>query len=750
MERGGSESGQVVESTRRIGGLGDATSAAVLRAALISTFTLICACDGVVGELGEADKPPPMLPATAPRIVKLDCTPTTGFAPVDVTCQLEVVHPGEKPAMCNIEPGTGEQGMTVSDCLTPRQVTFRYTTAGTFTLKAIASDPDGASVNTTIPITLEVRPNDPPVIEDFTASVVRGGAPFTTTLTWRLSDPEGDALTCKLNDMPVDCANPGSWTVQQPGMVTVTLTVTDSFGNTTTRSVTLTAVMPVGDVRISKVEWGQSVILTDLKLVGQKPALLRVHVLADRAGLMGVTAEVTGKLGTTDLGKLTLTGPTTAPMMEAPSDLTQQWTATVPATWIEPNVELTLKIDAADALPETDEQNNTQVLRPNVGRATQMQLTAVPVMHQGAMPTVTNLDGPLTRVWPLKGVSSQTRAPYSYGGTLTAGGTAAWADLLDDIAQLRQMDGSNRNYYGFVRVTYTSGVAGIGYIGQEASVGRDDSIQTAQHELGHNMGRNHAPCGGVAGPDPNYPYAGARLGSWGYDAVARRLINPTSFVDLMSYCNPEWISDYNYRAVQRFLEAQPYVAPATSSPYVTAVAVSGRFTLNGVKLRPVHRVLTRLPTAEVPFTGRSLKVKFADGRERVVPIEAHEIADLDAPEHSFFALVEDLGPIAAIEVQVGGAVVLSQRAVLPVDAAPRVRVTRVSDVELLIDWDASLQPVLAVAHLASSSNERTTLALGLTGGTGRIRTDGLGDGKLELSLSNGLDAARLVVPLPAR
>src|SRR6185436_8375264 len=107
-------------------------------------------------------------------------------------------------------------------------------------------------------------------------------------------DPEGDALTCKIDGVTVDCAMPFPKTVTMVGMTTVTLTVTDPFGGTTTKTVTLTAVMPVGDVRISKVEWGQSVVLTDLKLVAQKPALLRVHVLADHPDFMGVTVEVTG------------------------------------------------------------------------------------------------------------------------------------------------------------------------------------------------------------------------------------------------------------------------------------------------------------------------------------------------------------------------------------------------------------------------------------------------------------------------
>lgn len=722
----------------------------MLRPVLVSCLVSLCACDGVVGELGEAEKPPAPLPASAPRIVKLECAPTSGYAPLEVTCALEVVHSGDKPVSCSVEPGTGVAATSVADCLNPQLLTFRYALPGGFTLRVVASDPDGGSVSTTVAITATQRPNLPPVIDDFSASPASGGAPLSTSLTWRVSDPEGDALTCKVNDTPVDCAAASHpWVVQQPGMVTVTLTVTDAHGESVTRTLTLTAVMPVGDVRISKVEWGQSVILSDLRLVGQKPALLRVHVLADRPNLSGVTVEVTGKLGATDLGKLTLRGPATVPTAEAPADLTRQWTAAVPAAWVEPNVELTLKIDAAEALPETDEANNTQVLRPAVGRATVLQLTAVPVMHQGMMPAIANLEGPMTRVWPIKSVAAQTRTPYAFGGTLSGGATAAWADLLDDIAQLRQMDGSTRNYYGFVKVTYASGVAGIGYIAQEAAVGRDDSISTAQHELGHNMGRNHAPCGGVAGADPQYPYANARLGSWGYDATNGRLVNPANAVDLMSYCSPEWISDYNYRAVQRYLEAAPNVTSgSTSAPFVTAVAVSGRFTLSGVKLRPVHRVLTRLPSGDVPFTGRTLRVRFQSGEERVVSLQTHEIADLDAPEESFSALIEDLGPIAAIDVFEGASRVLSRAASVAVEAAPRVRVTRVAANELQLEWDAARYPYLAAAHLGAS--ERTTLALALTGGSGRLRTDGLGDGKLEISLSNGVDAARVVQPLPAR
>ena len=79
---------------------------------------------------------------------------------------------------------------------------------------------------------------------------------------------------------------------------------------------------------------------------------------------------------------------------------------------------------------------------------------------------------------------------------------------------------------------------GLGFSG-------NSSAETMAHEIGHAHGRDHAPCG-VSGGDNQYPYANARLGTWGYDLVEKSLKNPDSYADMMSYCEPQWISDYNY------------------------------------------------------------------------------------------------------------------------------------------------------------------------------------------------------------
>jgi hypothetical protein len=120
-------------------------------------------------------------------------------------------------------------------------------------------------------------------------------------------------------------------------------------------------------------------------------------------------------------------------------------------------------------------------------------------------------------------------------------------------------------YYGWVAPAasfreYCGGscTAGIGYVGSQAgaraAVGvafaDEASASTMAHEVGHNHGRNHAPCapGGISGVDQGYPYAGALLGVWGYDQRTRVLYDPSRATDIMGYCSNKWVSDYTYRA----------------------------------------------------------------------------------------------------------------------------------------------------------------------------------------------------------
>jgi hypothetical protein len=142
--------------------------------------------------------------------------------------------------------------------------------------------------------------------------------------------------------------------------------------------------------------------------------------------------------------------------------------------------------------------------------------------------------------------------------------------MLDQIRAKRQSDAPPNDvyYYGLVRPTDTfeqycngSCTAGIGYVtgastgSYRAAVGigfgDQRSASTMAHELGHNHGRNHAPCapGSISGVDGNYPHGGGLIGVWGYDPRRRVLLDPSRTTDIMGYCSSKWVSDYTYRAL---------------------------------------------------------------------------------------------------------------------------------------------------------------------------------------------------------
>jgi hypothetical protein len=145
-----------------------------------------------------------------------------------------------------------------------------------------------------------------------------------------------------------------------------------------------------------------------------------------------------------------------------------------------------------------------------------------------------------------------------------------WEDLLNAFTDFRgqQHPDADEYYFGLFSPASSFGafcgggcVAGLswqldhppGDPAHRAGIGLgftgDDSPQTAVHEVGHLHGLPHAPgkpeCQ-ADGPDPNYPYDHGVIGVWGYSTPRQQLFAPDATFDMMSYCSPIWISDYNY------------------------------------------------------------------------------------------------------------------------------------------------------------------------------------------------------------
>lgn len=171
----------------------------------------------------------------------------------------------------------------------------------------------------------------------------------------------------------------------------------------------------------------------------------------------------------------------------------------------------------------------------------------------------------LALMYPTSGVEISVGSALNVNQTVSAQGDG-WSEALDQVSKLHQSENAAADtyYYGLFQPTdsigqYCNGgcVAGIGFVGSANSNARHQrvslglsyaditSAQTMAHEIGHNHGRPHSPCGGAAGPDPDYPYAGAKIGWWGFEAP-EKLHNPDTATDIMGYCKNQWISDYTY------------------------------------------------------------------------------------------------------------------------------------------------------------------------------------------------------------
>ncbi len=117
-------------------------------------------------------------------------------------------------------------------------------------------------------------------------------------------------------------------------------------------------------------------------------------------------------------------------------------------------------------------------------------------------------------------------------------------ELLHRTHALWAMEGGDRYYKGMIAGPVAGGIGGVAYLWGQVSFSRPRARIVA-HELGHNLGLAHAPCGLPQGVDPSFPDNAGRSGAWGYDWKGKELVPPFR-PDFMSYCEPAWVSDYHF------------------------------------------------------------------------------------------------------------------------------------------------------------------------------------------------------------
>lgn len=308
------------------------------------------------------------------------------------------------------------------------------------------------------------------------------------------------------------------------------------------------------------------------------------------------------------------------PVKVSEADRTGSWNVPVPGSLVQSGLRLEVTLDPGNAIVEADESDNDFARggtdRPlRVERVAPLKLRFVPIRHASDGRTgridASNLEQYLTmarKIFPLQEIDAELREVYTTGGAPLDRLGGAWEALVSELDAVRVAEGGDRYYYGVVQTPYAGGgVVGIAAdIPSRTALGWDrfpDAANTFAHELGHNFGRRHSPCGSAAGSDPQYPYVSGMIGHFGMDVQTGAIKGPNAFTDIMGYCDASWwISDYTYNNILHFraAEAAPRFRHEVEQP---VLLVWGRVSEGRLVLEPAFQLVTRplLPKEEGPY-----------------------------------------------------------------------------------------------------------------------------------------------------
>jgi hypothetical protein len=542
--------------------------------------------------------------------------------------------------------------------------------------------------------------------------------------------------------------------------------VTITAGQTATVAFTINCAATGGSVnlRIERMYLTQSTQTGDgsVPLVQGRDAYIRVFVTASSANSARPAVRVrffqNGSSSSTQTLTIQADGSST-PTQVQEGTLGSSWNIRVPAALIQPNTAVLAEVDPENAVAEPNEGDNSF---PASGTPRPLSVRSVPPLVIQFVPVRQAANGlagsvgdmgallDLTRrMHPLDEVRAVEHAPYTTTTQLpleSSDQNDAWERVLEEIEAMRLVEGTSHHYFGMVRVNYGAGVNGIGYVGVPSAVGSDDPGGVAQvvaHELGHNWGRWHSPCGNPGGLDPEepYPYSGGTIGVYGLD-VARERVRPPSDPDIMGYCSNPWISDHTFNRVLSFRAAAASSTSAMAGGKQPSIIVWGRVQNGQLVLEPAFQVVTRpsLPRKSGPY---ALEATAADGtRLFSLSFDANQVADKQNGSRPFaFAVPVDpalasrlttlrlTGPGAQV------AAVAQSRSDIK-RGVPAQAVTAKREGEAVtLQWDAGAHPMIVVRD--PDTGEVLSMA---RDGSARVLT---GKAELDLEVSDGVRSYRL-------
>ncbi len=364
------------------------------------------------------------------------------------------------------------------------------------------------------------------------------------------------------------------------------------------------------------------------------------------------------------------------------SDLSRSANAEIPGHIIQPGLEMVIEIDPDGtldpALGVTPRVPETGRLAVDVRMVPTFRVTLVPYLWQpapdSAVLRITQAMSEDPYNHPLFGWT-QTRLPVRDMQVGVHEAVMTLADnegtLLRETAALWAMEGRSGYYIATgTGADLKANAALRGSRVMSAMLDTPFAEYVIAHELGHNMRLEHPPGCWAPSPDHSFPHPRGKIGVWGYDFHAEKLVHPTTG-DLMSYCGDQWISDYHFTNALRYRLTDEGTGSTESAHRTTeSLLLWGGADTEGVPFLEPAFVVDALPALPQSSGGYQLTGRTARDTELFsLSFDMHEMADSDGG--SSFAFVLPVRPgwedrLDSITlVGPGGSVVLDSTSDLP-------------------------------------------------------------------------------------
>ena len=437
-------------------------------------------------------------------------------------------------------------------------------------------------------------------------------------------DEDGIVIPGPPNWTPIDwvVAPRGAIDLQHDGTVTavggaearVSAEVAGVTGQVFVRSNPLDLELTAGAAYLTQ---GAQNLNGDVPLIAGRDAALRVFPIGDEVAFFEPRARATFYLDGEVVHTTSMSSVVGKIFTETQEGVVQASNnAIIPGSVIQPGLELVVELDPDGVVPHAP---GSRLRFPAEGRM-RANVIEMPVYHQTIVPTVQTAfpasesvvrwaEGKTEdhsffrfarKVMPIGEMKVTIHEPFYTSVDLR--GEAGWQSWIREIQTIWELEGRQGYYYGASPLPRGTWAGGLGFFFTPVSVGVNRN-QTYTHEIGHNMSLRHIACGGAGGADPNYPHNPNSIGIYGFDVSSGAVIHPFGAFDLMTYCDPAWISDYSYRiALNRRLQVESLATRAAweAIPEERTIMLWGSVGEDEMLLEPAFLVEAR---PSVPGTG---------------------------------------------------------------------------------------------------------------------------------------------------